>query len=178
MAKLNLGCGKRPIPGTLGVDVVALDAVDVIADFDGVPLPFAPNSIDEIHAYHILEHLRELDRVMEELHRICRHGARIVIEVPYFSCVGAFGDPTHVRFFTYNTFRFWAQKTDQANWFASARFEITRRRLVFGKAHRLLGIAWWANRWPNVYENFFAFWFPARMLEVELSVVKLGEAGG
>jgi SAM-dependent methyltransferase len=172
MTGLNLGCGRRPVPGTYGVDVVALPGVDIVADFDGAPLPFAASSINEVHAYHILEHLRDLNRLMEEVHRVCCHGARMVIEVPYFSCVGAFGDPTHVRFFAYETFRFWSADTDQANWFTSARFEIRWRRLVFGKLHRLLGVAWWANRWPHIYENFFAFWFPARMLEVELIVIK------
>jgi SAM-dependent methyltransferase len=172
MAGLNIGCGKRSVPGTFGVDVVALAGVDVVADFDGVALPFAADTIDKIHAYHVLEHMRELERVMEEIHRVCRNGARVVIEVPYFSCVGAFGDPTHKRFFAYETFRFWSAETDQANWFTQAHFEIKRRRLVFGRAHRMLGVEWWANRWPNIYENFFAFWFPARMLEAELIAVK------
>jgi SAM-dependent methyltransferase len=172
MPELNLGCGKRPIAGTYGVDVAPLDGVAVVADFENRPLPFASGSIDRIYIYHVLEHIRDLNRMMTEMHRICTSDARIVIEVPYYTCVGAFGDPTHVRFFTYNTFRFWSADTDQANWFTQTRFEITRRKLVFGKAHRLLGIGWMANRWPNVYENFFAFWFPARMLEVELSVSK------
>jgi SAM-dependent methyltransferase len=170
--KLNLGCGKRPIAGTVGVDVVALDGVAVIADLDGTPLPFAQNSIQAIYIFHVLEHIRDLARLMDEIHRISAPDAHIMIEVPYYTCVGAFGDPTHVRFFTYETFRFWSADTDQANWFAQAHFETVRRRLVFGRAHQLLRIAWWANRWPNIYENFFAFWFPARLLEVELVAKK------
>ncbi|MGJ3237268.1 MAG: methyltransferase domain-containing protein [Anaerolineae bacterium] len=171
MVALNLGCGKRHIPDTYGVDIVALPNVAVIANFDGVGLPFAPNSVDKIHLYHVLEHMHDLNAVMEELHRICRNSAKILIEVPYYTCVGAFGDPTHTRFFTYETFRFWSHDTDQANWFTKAHFEIAERTLVFGKAHRLMGIAWLANRFPHIYENFFAFWFPARMLTVELMVM-------
>ncbi len=172
MAALNLGCGRRVMVGAYGVDRVALPGVDVVADFDGAPLPFASSTVDLIYAYHVLEHLRDLARVMEEIHRVCRDGARVVVEVPYFTCVGAFGDPTHVRFFTYETFRFWTADTDQANWFTSAHFTIAGRRLVFGKAHRLLGIAWFANRFPHIYENFFAYWFPARLLEAKLVVTK------
>jgi len=173
MPELNLGCGKRPIDGTYGVDMVPLPGVAVVADFENRPLPFAADSIDRIYIYHVLEHIRNLNRLMAEMHRICRPGARVVIEVPYYTCVGAFGDPTHVRFFTYETFRFWSADTDQANWlFVKTRFEITRRRLVFGKLHQMLGVSWWANRWPHLYENFCAFWFPARLLEVELEVVK------
>jgi SAM-dependent methyltransferase len=170
--QLNLGCGRRPVARAYGVDVVALPGVAVVADLDGVALPFAPDRVERVYLYHVLEHIRDLNRLMTEIHRICQAGAAVIIEVPYYTCVGAFGDPTHVRFFTYETFRFWSADTDQANWFTQARFEITRRRLVFGRAHRLLGVSWWANRWPHVYENFFAFWFPARLLEVELRVVK------
>ena len=36
------------------------------------------------------------------------------------------------------------------------------------RAHRLLGIAALANRFPAVYENLLAHVFPARSLEVEL----------
>jgi SAM-dependent methyltransferase len=172
MTQLNLGCGKRLIPGTIGVDVVPLPGVALVANFDGVALPFADNSVERVILFHVLEHIRDLNRLMEELHRICQPGGRVQIEVPYYTCVGAFGDPTHVRFFTYHTFRFWSADTDQANWFTKARFEIARRRLVFGRAHRILGIGWWANRWANVYENLFAFWFPARMLEIELIASK------
>lgn len=172
MIALNLGCGKRPIAGAFGIDRVALPGVAAVAEFDGIALPFATSSVELVYIYHVLEHIQQLERTMEELHRICRDGARIVIEVPYFTCVGAFGDPTHVRFFTYETFRFWSNDTDQANWFTNVRFKIVRRRLVFGKVHRWLGIAYLANRSPNVYENFFAYWFPARLLEVELTVTK------
>jgi SAM-dependent methyltransferase len=172
MAQLNLGCGKRLMPGTIGVDEVALPGVALVANLDGVALPFADNSVERVILFHVLEHIRDLNRLMEELHRICKPGVGVQIEVPYYTCVGAFGDPTHVRFFTYHTFHFWSADTDQANWFTKARYEIARRRLVFGRAHRWLGVSWWANRWPNIYENFFAFWFPARMLEIELIVSK------
>jgi SAM-dependent methyltransferase len=178
MLTLNLGCGQRTIEGALGVDRVALPGVDVVADFDGASLPFATGVIERVYAYHVLEHLHHLERAMDEIHRVCCDGARVMIEVPYFACVGAFGDPTHTRFFTYQTFRFWSAETDQANWFTGARFEIARRRLAFGKVHRLLGIAWWANRFPHVYENFFAYWFPARLLEVELIVTKASPRSG
>ncbi len=172
MADLNLGVGQKPIPGSFGVDIAPTHGCDVLATFEGAPLPFARDSIQTLYAYHVLEHIRDLPALMEEIHRIGQPSARVVIEVPYFACVGAFGDPTHVRFFAYHTFRFWTTDTDQANWFSRARFRITRRRIVFGALHRRLGVAALANRWPNIYENFFAFIFPGRVLQVDLEVVK------
>ncbi|NJL94245.1 MAG: class I SAM-dependent methyltransferase [Anaerolineae bacterium] len=172
MVALNIGCGKRPIPGAFGVDLVALAGVQVVANFEGCPLPFASHSVQRIYTYHVLEHIRDLNALMTELHRVLAPGGELWVEVPYYACVGAFGDPTHVRFFAYHTFRFWTADTDQANWFSRARFQITRRKLVFGRVHRLLGIGWLANQFPDVYENFFAFWFPARMLTVTLRAEK------
>jgi hypothetical protein len=168
MHTLNLGVGKKNIDGAIGVDIVATPECDVIANLDGASLPFAANSISTVYAYHVLEHINNLIPLMEEIHRICKEGALIHIEVPYFTCIGAFGDPTHVRFFTYHTFRFWEKTTDQANWFSMARFTIVRRRIVFGKLHRLLGIQFLANKFPHIYENFFPYLFPARYLEITL----------
>lgn len=170
MVEINLGAGRKRVGDAIGVDSVRTAACDVQANIDGTVLPFKRDSIQRVYAWHVLEHIRDLPALMEELHRICAPQAELHIEVPYFSCVGAFGDPTHVRFFTYNTFLFWTQGTDQANWFSTARYEIKQRRIIFGRLHQALGIQWLANRFPNVYENFFAFIFQARVLAVVLVV--------
>lgn len=167
---LDLGCGRRKTAGALGVDHVALPGVDVVAEFDGVALPFRDDSFTRIVAHHVLEHIRDLPGLMAELHRVARPGAVIDIIVPYFPCVGAFGDPTHVRFFTYYTLDHFTTRPDLHSWFSDVRFEIRSRHIGFGRLHRLLGIGWLANRFPHVYENFFAFWFPGRTLQVEMII--------
>jgi hypothetical protein len=116
------------------------------------------------------ESQRILEALLAELARIGKPGARIHVLVPYFSCVGAFGDPTHVRFFTYYTFDHFTEDPTRHTWFSGTRFRIARRKIGFGRLFRLLGVAWWANRWPHIYENFFAFTLPARTLEVDLIV--------
>jgi hypothetical protein len=94
--------------------------------------------------------------------------------VPYFAGVSAFADPTHRAWFTYTTFEHFAPPVSggwQANrhtWFGRRHFAVRRRRLVFGRAHRLLGLATLANRFPAVYENLFVYLAPARALEVQL----------
>lgn len=130
--------------------------------------------MDKLFALNVLEHLDDLPRVMDEMHRALRPRGACTVEVPYFASVSAFADPTHRRWFTYSTFDHFAPAAHsgwQANrhtWFGSARFRIVRKRLGFGKAHRLLGLAALANRFPTLYENLFVYWFPARTLRVEL----------
>jgi SAM-dependent methyltransferase len=171
---LHIGCGRHKIPGAVGLDITPLPGVDVVLDLDKEKLPFEADTFDEVFAHHVLEHLRHLAEVLGELHRVCKPGAVIDILVPYYTCVGAFGDPTHVRFFTYRTLEHFADTgdTERYTWFSTTRFTIDQRHIGFGRLFRLLLIEWLANRAPNIYENFFAFLFPARTLSTRLVVTK------
>ncbi len=171
---VDLGCGRRRQPGAIGVDLVPLPGVDVVAHLEAAHLPFGDATLDTVLAFNVLEHLDDLPRVMQEIARVLRPGGRCVAEVPYFASPGAFADPTHRRAFTYTTFEHFTPppacgwQANRHTWFGEAPFWVRRRRLVFGRLHRLLGLAWLANRLPGLYENFFVYWFPARALEVEL----------
>lgn len=94
--RLNLGCGQHPLPGYVNVDVVAGPGVDLVQDLDAVPWPWADNSVDEIVASNVLEHVIRFDVVWGEVHRILRSGGRIRIKVPYKLNY----DPYHIRYFS------------------------------------------------------------------------------
>ena len=127
-----------------------------------------------MYALNVLEHLGDVPAAMSEIARVLAADGVCIVEVPYFSSVSAYADPTHVAFFTYTTFEHFADvpatgwRANRHTWFGSTRFRICRRRLRFGRAHRAIGVEAFANRWPAVYENLFAYWFPARSLEVEI----------
>ncbi len=126
--KINFGCGEHKLPGFIGVDKVKTKAADVIHDMNCMPYPFADDSVDEILMSHILEHLPDTISVMEEIWRISKNNARITIIVPYYNSVGAFQDPTHVRFFTERTFDYFSLDNDSEfskwNYYSKARFKI------------------------------------------------------
>jgi SAM-dependent methyltransferase len=171
---IDLGCGRRPTPGTFGLDTVTLPGVDVVARLDARYLPFATGTVEGAYALNVLEHLDDLPAVMTEIHRVLAHGALLWVEVPYFSSPRAWADPTHRRAFTYTTFEHFRRsggsgwRQEQHTWLAGAAFDIVHRRLIFGRAHRLVGVAWLANRFPLLYENFLAYVLPARALRVWL----------
>lgn len=171
---LHIGCGRHKMAGAVGLDITPLPEVDVVLDLDRETLPFPDNHFEQVYAHHVLEHLRNLPDVLSELHRVCKDGAVIDILVPYYTCVGAFGDPTHVRFFTYRTLEHFAETDDKERytWFSTTRFKIRQRHIGFGRLFRLLLIEFLANHFPDIYENFFAFTFPARTLAVQLIVTK------
>jgi len=81
--KLNLGCENVVVDGFLGVDIGGpehADAAGVQADV--MALPFADDSIEEIFASHILEHLEWDQDPMEEWHRVLEPGGLITVAIP------------------------------------------------------------------------------------------------
>ncbi len=107
--RLNLGCGRSPIPGWVNLDSVALPEVDVVADLESGVLPFEDDSVTEIAASHLLEHIRNSLGLMQELHRIAKPDTRAVFRVPYGASDDADTDPTHVRRYYWGSWGYFSQ---------------------------------------------------------------------
>ncbi len=81
--RINLGGGEERIEGFTNIDIVDLPTVDIVADISkGIPLP--DNSVVEVRASYILEHIPNTAALMEELYRVCKSDAKLNIKVPYF----------------------------------------------------------------------------------------------
>lgn len=83
MKKLNLGSGGDYIDGYINVDLYAEKADE---RFDIAKLPYQDNSIDEIRAYHVVEHFdyMQVQHVLQEWYRVLKPNAKIRIETPDF----------------------------------------------------------------------------------------------
>jgi len=110
MIKIDLGAGRVRRDGYIGVDRLRSDGVDVVADAEK-RLPFRDNTVDEVFSRHLFEHVRNLIPLFEEVHRVCKPGARVIINVPYYTSVKAYKDPTHVNWFTEKTFEYFEGKS-------------------------------------------------------------------
>lgn len=96
--KLNIGGGYKRIDGFHNVDHDPLTKPDFCFDLEKEPWPMEDNSVDEVRAHHILEHIGEgFFHVMKEMYRVCSAGAIIDIAVPHHRHEHFFGDPTHRR---------------------------------------------------------------------------------
>jgi SAM-dependent methyltransferase len=149
--------------------------VDVVCDLEcGIPL--VNNCVDGVYANHSLEHIDQLDLVMQEIYRVCRAGASVILRVPYYTSIGAFKDPTHKQFFTEETFLYFGPlgAHDGARWtrfdygfgvhFAIDRIAYTYMR-PFGRLGSVLP-AW-------VMAPFRRFlWNVVHTMVVEMHVVK------
>ncbi len=128
--KLQLGCGLAKREGYINVDSIEAVKPDVLWNLNEFPYPFDDNTFEEVLAYSILEHLDDVVKVMEELHRIMKPNAILDITVPYWDGFGFASDPTHKTMFTEHTFEFFTGKADYS-FITTARFKITQMTLVY-----------------------------------------------
>lgn len=109
--KLNLGCGSRPDPGYVNVDIVEQPGVDVVHDLDCFPWPWADEAADGIFAWDVYEHVNDPLGFMAECHRVLEPGGLLVIHTAYWQNPNSFADPTHKRFLTEDSFDYWVPGT-------------------------------------------------------------------
>lgn len=85
---------------------------DHLWDIEVLPLPFAHDSFDEIHAYEVLEHCGRLGDYkfffaqFTEFWRILKPGGYFAATCPGHKSIWALGDPGHRRVFTSGTLVF------------------------------------------------------------------------
>jgi predicted O-linked N-acetylglucosamine transferase (SPINDLY family) len=107
--RIDLGCGISKPKGFVGVDVYPGSGVDIVADLSK-RFPFEDNSVDEIRAHDVIEHLQDRIHTMSEIWRVCKPGAKVDIRVPSTDGRGAFQDPTHISFWNINSFLYYCNE--------------------------------------------------------------------
>lgn len=103
--KINLGSGFKRYEGFINIDSDPLVNPDHVIELDDVniKLPFEDNSVSEIKAEHILEHIGEgFLPLIKELYRVAEDGCVFDISVPHHQHEVYYGDPTHKRPITVN----------------------------------------------------------------------------
>lgn len=116
MKELHIGAGRQTVKSItfdgdtsfknrVTLDINPAHNPDVVWDLHILPLPFADEEFDEIHAYEVLEHLatqgdyKFFFKEFNEYHRILTPGGRFFASVPAPNSPWAFGDPSHTRIF-------------------------------------------------------------------------------
>lgn len=105
--KLDIACGQNKTAGYYGVDIAKADGVDMVYDLEKFPWPFPDNSVDEAVCSHYIEHTKDIIKFMNEVHRILKPGAKILIVAPYYNSMRAWQDPTHTRVISETSFLYY-----------------------------------------------------------------------
>ena len=170
---VDLGCGRNKFAGAIGIDYAGNSYADIQHDLDVYPYPVAAGSFDVVLLRNVVEHVRNVVGLMEEIHRIGRDGADVVITTPHFSSLYSYQDPTHVRHLAYDSMDYFTEETKHSNFYSSCRFRIVGRGLDFGRSFPFSSIArGLAALSLRKWEKHFAFVFPANSLWFHLRVVK------
>ena len=110
---LNLGCGEdyleHPKGKVINVDQNSDVRCDLVLDVSKGKFPWKDSSIDGIIAKHLIEHFLDPIPFMNECWRVLKAGKEIYIECPIGGTVDYYKDPTHMRPFIEQTFKYFAE---------------------------------------------------------------------
>lgn len=96
--KINIGAGNTRLDGFVNIDYDSKSNPDYCLDIEKDNLPFEDNSVSVVVAHHVFEHLGEgYFHCLQELYRVCKHGAMIDVRVPHPRHDAYLADPTHRR---------------------------------------------------------------------------------
>ena len=149
-SRMNAGSGKGWRIDCLNVDIDPLWRPDLVADLN-TPLPLAEpvdlgrfghrrlpaGHFDEIHASHVLEHIRDLVTAMTSFLALLREGGTLHAEVPYDLSYGAWQDPTHVRAMNERSWLYYTESFWYLGW-QEHRFEMVDLRYILSEIGRKL----------------------------------------
>jgi len=177
---LDLGCGNQKKHGAIGIDINPVTNPDIIHDLNTFPYPFEESTFDEIYVDNVIEHLDNVIKVMEGLHRISKPDGIIVIKVPYFRSRYACIDPTHSHFFTVDSFTYF-DPTHIAHSlcpYSPCHFQTTK--IVFNENFHYAGptgflknlLIRFANKYSLYYEYHLSHFFPLDELTFYLRTIK------
>jgi hypothetical protein len=110
---INIGSGHKHYSDFINIDSDSHCNPDIILDLDSVnlKLPFEDNSVEKVIAYHILEHIGlGYFKLLQEIYRVCKHGAIIDIQVPHPNHEVYLNDPTHKRPITVDGLRLFSKE--------------------------------------------------------------------
>ena len=172
---LDVGCGINKYPGAIGIDRNPDTRADVICDLDHIPYPFADNSFDQLRAIHVIEHVVDVIRSMEEFHRLVRGGGRVRIETPHYTDFSSFCDPTHRWHLNSFSFRYFGQDNAGFGYYSRARFREISLRVKLLAFWRWLGFEFLVNRFPRYrrfWEHYLCYVVRGKVMEFEFEVLK------
>lgn len=171
---LDVGCGVNKYPGAIGVDSNPHTRADVLADLDQFPYPFRDSSFREIRAVHLIEHVANVIRTVEEFHRLLVPGGCLTIVTPHYTDFSSFCDPTHRWHLNSFSLRYFTEEGSYA-YYSRARFREISTRVKLLALWRYLGFELLVNgsrRFRRFWEFYLCYLIRGKVIEWRLEVVK------
>ena len=166
--KLNLGCGDDIKKGYINVDSCKLPRVDVVCNLEK-KFPFKSDSADEVIAENIIEHLNEPYKFMEEIWRVCKDNAKVLIVAPHVHNRVLDGKLPHKRP-GINAYTFGSLDEGQRyNYYSKMRFKIIQIKYKLFYLHFLTSFL---EKHLYLTEYIVGRWVGIDSCQVELRAIK------
>jgi SAM-dependent methyltransferase len=172
---LDVGCGINKFPGAIGVDRNPASRADVLADLDRFPYPFRDSAFAHVRAIHVIEHVQDVIRTMEEFHRLARPGGRVFLSTPHYTDFSSFCDPTHRWHLNSFSFRYFGENHGGFGYYSAVRFReisVHVRLLAFW---RWLGFEFLVNHsswFRRFWEYYLCYVVRGKVMDFEFEVEK------
>lgn len=172
---LDVGCGGTKVKGSIGIDLLPLDGVDIVHNLNSIPWPLQSNTFDRIIFSHSISHLNDLPLTLIECYRLLKPGGFIEIVAPHYSSDNFNTDPTHklhigsrsMLYFTKNDalgYRYLPEDKLFDLIFSCVSFREAKtswRSNLKLNPLKAIGIEYLVNKFNRIYERFFCWIFPA-----------------
>ena len=172
---LDVGCGINKHPGSIGLDYNPGTRADVIADLDHTPYPFRDNSFREVRAIHVIEHVADVIRLMEEFHRVLEPGGRAVIVTPHYTDFSSFCDPTHRWHLNSFSLRYFGEDNAGYGYYSPVRFREISTNVRLLALWRYLGFELLVNgsfAFRRFWEFYLCYVIRGKVIEWKLEARK------
>lgn len=174
MRILDIGCGRKKYPGSIGIDLSPAGQADLLCDWEQ-ELPFADSSFDQVRLVHVIEEVGNIFRVLGEVHRVAKPGARVVIVTPHYTDHASYCSPAHRWHLSSFSLWFFSAHPGEYDYYAPANFRERSVRVKLLRIWHALGFEWLINhfRWyRKFWEYYLCFVIRGKTVEWELEVVK------
>jgi SAM-dependent methyltransferase len=172
---LDVGCGVNKLPGAIGIDSNPRTRADVLCNLDQFPYPFKDDSFDHLRAIHVIEHVADVIRTMEEFHRLVRAGGTIELATPHYTDFSSFCDPTHRWHLNSFSFRYFGADNAGFGYYSAARLREKKVHVRLLALWRYLGFEALVNAFPRFrrfWEYYLCYVIRGKVIEFEFEVVK------
>ena len=159
--QINIGCGRRVLPGWINVDLYPSDSAVLKGDIcAGIP-ELKTAVAREILLDNVIEHVADIPRAMREIERLSCPGASITIITPHFSSADSWTDPTHRWHLALGSLNYFCGNENNNRYSEGLAFEMVEVKLSFqGGLMGLCGRCIYSLN-PKLWERKFSFIFRA-----------------
>ena len=154
----------------MGIDRLPGTAADIVWDLDQFPWPVESASFDQVRLIHVIEHVGDVLRTMEEIHRILRPGGRLLMETPHYTDFSSWCDPSHKWHLNTYSFRYFGDDNAGYGYYSAVRFREVRIHVRLLALWRYLGFEALVNAWPRFrlfWEHYLCFVIRGKVMRFE-----------